>query len=92
MKETIVDGVKITEYDNGTTHFEPVKEDKPQERSEPDGFFAKIWNWFKNSDSKPYIKVRDLADPFEDRKNDPDDIDAGSDGKQCVEIGWKWTF
>ena len=94
MKETIINGVKVIEYDDGTTHFEPIEELKPEipKKQEPEGFFAKIWNWFTTSDVTPYVKSRDLADPFGDRKNDSEDIDAGSDGKQSIEVGLRFRF
>lgn len=89
VSEKIIDGVKITDYDDGSSHFEPIEIEKPKEEI---GFFQKIINWFKKHEVKPYIKKRDLADPFGDRKNDPDDIDGGCDGVKATEIGIEIKF
>lgn len=83
--------MKITEYDDGSTHFEPIEMEVEQCKKEI-GFFKKIINWFKKHEVKPYIKSRDLADPFGDRKNNPDDIDAGCDGVKATEIGIEIKF
>lgn len=42
----------------------------------------------KSLDIKPYVKVRDLANPIGNRK----DIDVGSDKKSSVEVGIKISF
>jgi len=52
----------------------------------------KIGGWFKKHEAQPYVKVRNLADPFGERTNDPDDMDAPCDGRFGVEAGIKITF
>lgn len=100
-KKTI-NGVDIVQ-DGDVTHFtisdEVKKEDerKRQEEldkkaKEPSSWLGKIVNWFKTSKVTPYVKTRDLADPFGDRNADWTDIDAGSDGKTAVEVGIKVKF
>lgn len=82
VKETISDGVKITEYSDGFTEFKPLPEKT---------WWQKVKDWFVKHEAAPYIKIRDLADPFGDR-NQNDDIDVGCDGKKNVEIGVKIKF
>lgn len=52
--------------------------------------FQKISDWWNNLPVKPYVTIRDLSDPFGDRKNDP--FDDGSGSKHGAEIGIKFTF
>ena len=50
-------------------------------------------DWWNDAPVKPYVKVRDLADPTGKRRSaDSDNIDAGSDGKNAVEVGLKISF
>lgn len=102
MTKRTIDGVDIIE-DGNVTHFtisEDVKKEEERKRQEeldkkakePTSFWGKIVNWFKTSKVTPYVKIRDLADPFGDRINNPDDIDAGSDGINAAEIGIKIKF
>lgn len=50
----------------------------------------KFEEWLENLHVKPYIKCRDLSDPFDDRKNDV--FDDGSGSKKGLEIGIKFSF
>lgn len=93
--EEVIDGVKVITYFDGSQHFEAVeKRPKPVEEKESDtrSWFRKLVDWWKDAPVRPYVKVRDLADPFGDRANDPFDADAGSDGKNAAEIGIQIRF
>jgi hypothetical protein len=59
---------------------------------EPSSWLGKLVFWFKTSKVTPFVKLKDPADPFGDRRNDPDDIDAGCDGKTGVCAGIKIRF
>lgn len=90
-----INGVRIWTDDNGITHFIPLKDDEQLKTNNEDtsiSLWSKIKNWFRKNDVKPYVKIRDLADPLEKRINDPDDFDVGSDGKHSAEIGIKISF
>lgn len=50
----------------------------------------KFEEWLENLHVKPYIKCRDLSDPFDARKNDV--FDDGSGSKKGLEIGIKFSF
>jgi len=93
VKETIIDGVQVIEYSDGSQHFEILEDkSKKKEQEENKGFFQRVKNWWDGLFIKPYVKVRDLADPTGERANDPFDADVGSDGKNAVEVGIKVTF
>lgn len=90
----IINGVEVIE-DGEITHFHIIDDKKEEEKvEEPKTFWGRIINWFKRSKVKPYIKIRDSADPFYDRRNSVNgiDSDAGSDGKYSGEIGIKVEF
>lgn len=96
QKEVIIDGCKVIDKGNGLSSFVQCddgcsKKDEPIV-DEPIGFFARLFNWFKTSSVKPYVKIRDLADPLWKRRDDPDDRDVGSDGKNAIEVGIKVEF
>lgn len=92
VSKRIVDGVEITEYKDGHSTFVLVDslEKKPEVKKEESNrsWLGKIVDWFRTSKVTPYVKIRDLADPFGDRT----DPDAGSDGKNAAEIGIKIRF
>lgn len=88
ISEKITNNIKITTYSDGSEHFEVIK---TQTKSKLN-FFQKIIQWFKKHEVKPYIKNRDLADPFGDRKKDPFDTDSGSDGITGTEVGIEIKF
>lgn len=96
QKEAIIDGCIVIDKGNGLSSFVPCDDccSKKDEHTvdEPIGFFVRLLNWLKKSPVKPYVKVRDLADPLWKRRGDPDDIDAGSDGKSTVEAGIEVEF
>ena len=87
---SVIDGVKIWTDENGTTHFEPVEQPKPTITVDNRSWWKKLKDWWNDVPVKPYIKKRDLSDPFGDRKNDP--FDDGSGGKSATEIGIKISF
>ena len=90
----IINGVEVIE-DGDITHFHPIDDKTNKDKQiedKPASFWDKILNWFKTSKVKPYIKIRDAADPFYERRNSSTDADAGSDGKFGAEIGIKVDF
>lgn len=92
VSEIIKDGIKITTYKDGSQHFELVDYPEIEIKTDYRSWWQRLKDWWNGTSIKPYVKVRDLADPFEDRKNNPDDIDAGSDGATGAEIGIKISF
>lgn len=83
---SVVNDVKIIDDGNGNMHFEPVEhEEKQTEQSEECSVFQKLFNWWKSSPIVPYMKRRDLSDPFDDRNTD-------GGHKNAIEVGVKLKF
>ena len=83
----------VTDHGNGlSTITVPEDPEPPRGDTEPSGFFARLLRWFKKSPIKPYVKIRDMADPTGDRRRNPDDMDVGGDGRPAGEIGIKISF
>lgn len=94
-KTTHFNGYDVIDKGNGlsTIVVPDISDKKPADaETETAGFFARLLNWFKTSAVAPYVKIRDLADPTGGRRDNPDDIDAGNDGKPAGEIGIKIKF
>lgn len=91
---SVINGVQVWTDGNGITHFKPVDAGGKTEIIYIDDrpWWRKLYDWWKDAPVRPYAKIRDLADPFGDRRNDPDDYDAGSDGKTAGEIGIQIKF
>lgn len=88
MTKEIINGVEVTD-DGEVTRFRPIDNPKPVENLQPKkeegGFFTKIFNWFKTSNVTPYVKCRNLSDPFGDKN-----YEGGC--KSGYEIGIKIKF
>lgn len=86
ISRKIVDGVEITEFEDGHTIFKPIDEPEKKTEVKKESWFESIINWFKTSKVTPYAKIRDLSNPFGDRE----DLSGGS--KRAAEIGIKIRF
>lgn len=86
--EKIIDGIRIIE-DGNVTHFVPVEEpgEKTQEPTaeRKPGLIRRICDWWKSSWIKPYVKIRDRADPFGDNP-----VEGG--GAPGIEAGIRIDF
>ena len=97
IKETIDDGVKITEYSDGSTEFTAIKEPIS---TEPDmrNCLQKAADWYKNLKVKPFIRIKNLNEPEKKRWWDPssteyvDKCDVGFKEKPIVVVGFKMEF
>lgn len=88
ISKKVVDGVEIIEFTDGHTEFRPVKEDIKIETNDERNWFRKLVDWFKESKITPYIKIRDLEDPFDDNTKDIYD----RKGMNSPEIGIRIKF
>ena len=70
MTEQIIDGIRITTDDNGNQHFEPVEKSKPAIIVDDRSWWQKLCDWWNDAPVTPYIKKRDLSDPFGDKNYD----------------------
>ena len=86
------DGYDVIDKGNGLSTIVVPEAPKTRLEPEPTGFFMRILNWFRKSRVTPYARIRDLADPSDNRRLGLDDMDAGSDGKIAGEIGLKIKF
>ena len=91
IKESIVDGVRIVEYSDGKTVFTPIEMSGTTKQEKPLSWWDKLCNWFRKHEVKPYIKQRDLSDPFGDLKKDPSKPD-GSGSLKGTDRGIKISF
>jgi len=90
VRETIIDGVRVIE-DGNVTHFIPVEDKsvKPKTQTEYKSVWKKICDWWNDDGVRPYVKARDLSDPFGDHNDDRDD---GGGHKTGYEIGIRFKF
>jgi hypothetical protein len=91
IKETISDGVKITEYSDGSTTFKPIQEESKIKKPDTRSWRKKLYDWWTTSNVKPYVKIRDLSDPLDELKKDPARHDGGG-SKEAIEVGIKISF
>ena len=91
VKETIDDGVRIIEYDDGSTVFKPIDMGPPKIKVDDRSWWQKVKDWWNDSPVTPYIGIRDLSDPAGKLKEDPS-VHDGSGSKQAIEIGIKFKF
>lgn len=92
VKIEILDNVKIITFDDGSQQFTPVEQPKPTIEVDNRSWWQKLYDWWNDAPVKPYVKIRDLADPTGSRVSDIDDRDASCDGKNAVEVGIKISF
>jgi hypothetical protein len=84
---SVIDGVEVVE-DGDVTTFRPVEKpdaEKPDEKPDARSWLRKAWDWFAGSAVRPYVKVRDLGDPFGDRP-------SGGGSARGIEAGVKVGF
>ena len=95
VKEIIEDGVKITEYSDGTTEFTAIKQ-PVKSKSDDRNFIQKTIDWYKNCKIKPVIKVVDMNKPEKKRWWDERDAEPVDDNcykeKPSVFVGIKMEF
>ena len=63
--ETLGD-VEIITYTDGSQRFRSIDSPKPQPLPDNRSWFQKLCDWWNDSPVTPYVKVRNLSDPFGD--------------------------
>ena len=81
----VINNVQVTEDENGNMHFEPIKEQQKPIEVDTRSTFQKICDWWNSLLVKPYIKSRNMSDPFEDRNTE-------SGERKAIEVGIKVSF
>ena len=79
---SVIDGVEVVD-DGDVMTFRPVE--KPDEKPDARSWLRKALDWFAGSAVRPYVKVRDLGDPFGDRP-------SGGGSARGIEAGVKVGF
>ena len=51
--------------ENGNQHFTPIEQPKPS-AVDNRSWWQKVCDWWNDAPVKPYVKVRNLSDPFGD--------------------------
>ena len=83
-KKQIINGVEVIE-DGEITHFKPI--DKPTvKEEEKKTLWQRFISWCKRHSVRPYVKIRNLADPIDSESN------SGEGGKPGIETGIKIEF
>ena len=82
---SVINNVQVTEDENGNMHFEPVKEQQKPIEVDTRSTFQKICDWWNSLLVKPYVKSRNMSDPFEDRNTE-----CGE--RKAIEVGIKMSF
>ena len=82
-KKQIINGVEVIE-DGEITHFKPI--DKPTVKEEKKSLWQRFISWCKRHSVRPYVKIRNLADPIDSESN------SGEGGKPGIETGIKVEF
>lgn len=91
VREYVSEGVKITEYSDGSTSFIAVNESKTNKQPDERSWWQKVKDWWNDSPVTPYVGVRDLSDPFDKLKENPT-VHDGSGSKLAVEVGINIKF
>ena len=82
---SIINNVKIETDENGNQHFTPIEQPKPTVVVDNRSWWQKICDWWNDAPVKPYVKVRDLSDPFGDKN-----YEGGT--HKATEVGIKINF
>ena len=82
---SVINNVQVTEDENGNMHFEPIKNEQKHVEVDTRSTFQRLCDWWNSLLVKPYIKSRNMSDPFGDRNTE------GGEHK-AVEVGIKVSF
>ena len=64
---SIINNVKIETDENGNQHFTPIEQPKPTIAVDNRSWWQKVCDWWNDVPVKPYVKIRNLSDPFDDQ-------------------------
>ena len=64
---SVINNVKIETDENGNQHFTPIEQPKPTIVVDNRSWWQKVCDWWNDAPVKPYVKVRNLSDPFDDQ-------------------------
>ena len=81
---SVINNVKIETDENGNQHFTPIEQPKPS-AVDNRSWWQKVCDWWNDAPVKPYVKVRNLSDPFGDKH-----YEGGT--HNAIEAGVKISF
>ena len=82
---SVLDNVQIETDENGNQHFTIIEQPKLSNNIDNRSWWQKVCNWWNDAPVKPYVKVRNLSDPFGDKN-----YEGGT--HKCIEGGIKISF
>ena len=82
---SVIGNVKIETDENSNQHFTLIDQLPAMPSIDNRSWWQKVCDWWNNSPVKPYVKVRNLSDPFGDKN-----YEGGT--HKCIEGGIKISF
>ena len=82
---SIINNVKIETDENGNQRFTPIEQPKPTIVVDNRSWWQKVRDWWNGAPARPYVKIRNLSDPFGDKS-----YEGGM--HSATEIGIKVSF
>lgn len=82
---SIINNVKIETDENGNQHFTPIEQPKPTIAVDNRSWWQKVCDWWNDAPVKPYVKIRNLSDPFDDQH-------CEGETHKAIETGIKINF
>ena len=82
---SVIGNVKIETDENGNQHFIVIDQSPATPSVDNRSWWQKVCDWWNDAPVKPYVKVRDLSDPFGDKN-----YEGGA--HKCIESGVKISF
>ena len=81
---SVIGNVKI-ETDEGNQHFNVIDQSPATPSVDNRSWWQKVCDWWNDAPVKPYVKIRNLSDPFGDKN-----YEGGT--HKCIESGIKISF
>ena len=82
---SVIGNVKIETDENDNQHFTVIDQSPVKPSVDNRSWWQKVCDWWNDAPVKPYVKVRNLSDPFGDKN-----YEGGT--HKCIEGGIKISF
>ena len=82
---SVIGNVKIETDENSNQHFTVIDQLPAMSSIDNRSWWQKVCDWWNDAPVKPYVKVRNLSDPFGDKN-----YEGGT--HKCIEGGIKISF
>ena len=82
---SVIGNVKIETDENDNQHFTVIDQSSATPSVDNRSWWQKVCDWWNDAPVKPYVKVRNLSDPFGDKN-----YEGGT--HKCIESGVKISF